>query len=139
MANAIKRKRFLKLLITLVVLLLINFPPFNIPFILIDRDDCRFSNADGSFTFKEITFKHHDYETSCKASFSQFKNQVRAREYGFESKDTLHLYRVTAKNPLKVYRYKAYLTEEKYKVDYADWDEIEQARGQFEPSGYRNF
>jgi hypothetical protein len=139
MANATKKKTVKTVLIVLALLLLINIPPLNIPFILIDRDDCRFSNGDGSFTFREITVKEHNYATSCKGSFSSFKERVHAGESGFVSKDTMHLYRVTSINPLKVWHYRAYLFNEKYKVSYADWKEINANRGQYQPNGYQDF
>jgi len=97
-------------------IILLNIPPIKYIF---GNDDCRYSNANGSFTFQEANFNSRDYENA-KWKFSEYKKR--------NSADTV-LYRLCDVNLLRVWKYGDYLLSEKYHLRYKSWPEIEKGRG----------
>ena len=100
----------------ILVIVLLNIPPIKFIF---SNDDCRYSNANGSFTFQEANFNSRGYENA-KWKFSEYKKRYSA--------DTT-LYRLCPMSPFYVWKYGDYLLSEKYRLLYKSWDEIENKRG----------
>jgi hypothetical protein len=98
------------------LLLLINIPPIKF---LLGTDDCQYSNADGSFTYDEMSFNDRDFAMGIRR-FDDFKV--------LHPGDTI-LYRLCPRNPLYIWKYGDYLFSKKYRLPYRSWKEIESARG----------
>jgi len=97
-------------------IILLNIPPIKYIF---GNDDCRYSNANGSFTFQEANFNSRDYENA-KWKFSEYKKR--------NSTDTI-MYRLCRINLLYVWQYGDYLFSPKYRLPYKSLQEIEKKRG----------
>ena len=107
------------ILIIVVILLVSNTRPAKAVFQAQGNSDCRYSNYNGSFTFEEMQFQSRDF-AMCLRKFQEFKKQ--------NNKDTI-LYRLCKTDVLKFWRYGDYLSEEKFKLPYMSWKEIEARRG----------
>ena len=84
--------------------------------------DLLYSNANGMFTFDEVNYANRNYQL-CLNNFRVFKL--------INKKDTI-LYRLTSKNPIKVWRWADYLFNKKYKLPYKLFKEVEKIRGAVE-------
>src|ERR1700730_3315717 len=84
-----------------------------------DSGDCSYSNYNGSFTFHEVEFKSRDFGM-CLRKFQEFKKQNHT--------DTV-LYRLCKSNYLKFWKYNYYLFDEKFRLQYMPWEEINARRG----------
>jgi hypothetical protein len=110
------------ILVVIILIIIVNLPPVNG---LTGHDDLLYSNANGSFTFDEANYAGRNFQL-CMDNFQAFKSTGK--------KDTL-LFRVTPRNVFKFWRWRDYLTKEKYNVPYKSWKEIELVRG---PVGNRS-
>lgn len=113
-----KRRKFLITIV--VVIILSNTWPFSaILKIMVDGDMYyRYSNFDGSNTSYE--FKSWTFEMAK----SQQERCIKSHP---EQKDK-NLYRLFKINPFAFWRWKLYLFDERYKLPYKDWGEIERKR-----------
>ena len=94
-----------------------NTPPFMyLVDWAIDLHHYRFSNASGSFTV--INTASADM-TGVKLAFQEY---IKTKHP--EPRDTI-LYRIFSKNPLAFWRWNSYLFDERHKLPYKSWDEIE--------------
>lgn len=110
-------------ILVLLTLLAANFTPLNWLFkISVDADRYCYSNLSGTVTVMENRFKNR--AISNFGQFSQVKPECRVP--GFES-DTL-MYRLFSKQPLAFWRWKEYLTDERYQLPYASWEEVKERR-----------
>lgn len=136
--NANKKKLIKITAISILFISMVNIPPLSFPFIILDRDDCQYSNGDGTFTFSEFTFKGKDFLTG-QYLFNAFKESVRNNDSGYVGCDTT-LYRIKKKEFYKFWHYGAYFFDEKYRVPYKDWDKISKKRVPLEvPQKYVDF
>jgi hypothetical protein len=120
----------LTILIIVVILLVSNTRPAKVVLESRDYSDCKYSNYNGSFTFEEMQFQSRDF-AMCLRKFQEFKKQ--------NNKDTI-LYRLCKTSVLKFWRYGDYLSDEKFKLPYMSWQEIEARRGPLlNKSGFQDF
>lgn len=94
------------------------------------KQDMRYSNFNGSFTFEEMNFfeRHFEY---CTNKFEKFKEDHHT--------DTI-LYRLDKIDLTKVWQYGRYIFEKRYHLPYMDWEEINKRRGVLEnKSGFQDF
>ena len=94
------------------------------------KQDMRYSNYNGSFTFEEMNFfeRHFEY---CSNKFAKFKEKNHT--------DTI-LYRLDKIDFTKVWQYGRYLYEKRYHLPYMNWDEIKERRGELgNKSGFQDF
>jgi hypothetical protein len=95
-----------------------------------DESDCSYSNRDGSFTFQEFQFNSRDF-AMCQRKFQEFKKQNHT--------DTV-LYRLCKSNYLKFWNYSDYFFDEKFRLPYKSWPEIEEIRGPIDhKTGFQDF
>jgi hypothetical protein len=91
--------------------------------------DCSYSNDNGSFTFEEMNSKERNFDM-CRRKFEEFKKQ---------GSDTI-LYRLCEKNVLRFWNWGNYLFQEKFKLPYRSWKEIEMRRGAIvSKTGFQDF
>jgi hypothetical protein len=115
MGSAITNMKKYTILFIIAVLLL-NLPPMNL---VLGPDDVSYSNNNGTFTFDESNASGRDYDL-CIENFEAFKSA--------KHRDTI-LYRITAINLLKFWRWGIYFVDDKYKLPYKSWEDIERIRG----------
>ena len=109
------------------LIVITNLPPIKL---LLGADDCKYCNKTGTFTFQEMNFGGYDYGL-CKNRFAEYKRQ--------RGIDTI-LYRATSMNPLCFWKYGDYLFEQKYRLPYMSWKEVELIRGPIRnKSGFQDF
>ncbi|MCS3801060.1 hypothetical protein [Niastella sp. OAS944] len=104
------------IILIIIVVVLSNLPPLKW---IVGPDDILYSNASGSFTFNELNYAGRNYQL-CIVNFEAFKS--------VHKEDTL-LFRITPINIFKFWRWNEYLTNDKYKLHYKSWKEIETKRG----------
>lgn len=131
MGNVIKQSFMSKTGITLIAILGLvvasNIPPLSI---LMESDDCKYSNSSGSFTFAETNFGGYDYDL-CVNRFTEYKRQFKS--------DTV-LYRLTSIKPLRFWNFREYLFDQKYHLPYRSWESIDRIRGPIRnKSGFQDF
>ncbi|WP_207515962.1 hypothetical protein [Longitalea luteola] len=107
-------KKFLLIIVSLIFIT--NLPPLNL---ITGPDDILYSNGNGTFTFAEVNTKGRNYDL-CIRIFEAFKSA--------HNNDTI-LYRITPMYPFKFWRWGAYLTKKKYKLQYMSWKDIDAVRG----------
>ena len=111
----------------LFLFIIINIPPIKF---LFSSDDCKYSNANGAFTFEEMNFNERNYEMG-EYKFQEFKK--------LNKNDTI-LYRLCPINILYVWKYGDYLFNKKYRLPYKPWQEIEALRKPvINKSGFQDF
>lgn len=109
-----------KIIIAVSIIILCNLPPLKWVITWFDNGDYRYSNNNGSFTYKEFQFKERDFDMGWRG-FLYFKKKCSCG-------DTV-LYRLNRNNPFKFWRYGEYLFQEKYQLPYQSWEKIEARRG----------
>ena len=100
----------------ILIIVILNIPPAKW---IAGPDDILYSNANGSFTFDESNVAGRNYNL-CIENFKVFKS--------VNNIDTV-LFRITPINLFKIWRWGDYMTNEKYKLKYKPWKQIETARG----------
>ncbi|KQB99369.1 hypothetical protein AQF98_17505 [Pedobacter sp. Hv1] len=96
-----------------------NIPPFTGIFrFFLDQKHYRYSNSDGTSTFYE--FMSRDFEMAKR-------RQAHCLLKKPDLKDRKH-YRLFSKNPLAFWRWRLYFFDERYKLPYKNWEEIEKTR-----------
>lgn len=113
-----RRKKIL--IIIFVIVVLSNTWPFSaILKIMVDGDmHYRYSNFDGSNTSYEFM----------SWTFENAKSQHKGCLENYPDQKDKNLYRLFKKNPLAFWRWRLYLFDERYKLPYKDWSEIERKR-----------
>ncbi len=85
---------------------------------MVDERHYRYSNANGSFTFYEFMSRNFEMmkisHQECLLDHPKLKDK--------------NVYRLFSKNPLAFWRWSMYLFDERYRLPYKDWKEIEQKR-----------
>ena len=102
-----------------IVIILSNVPPFRDYFrVTVDERHYRYSNANGSFTFYEFMSRNFNMmKYSHKVCLNQ-QSHLKDKQ----------VYRLFAKNPFAFWRWSLYLFDERYKLPYKNWKEIEEVR-----------
>ena len=95
------------------------FPITGLFTFLLDQKHYRYSNYNGSSTFYE--FMERDFEMAKRWHHGCLLQQP-------DLKDK-KLYRLFSKNPLAFWRWRLYFFDERYKLPYKNWEEIEKKRG----------
>ncbi len=113
-------KRINRILIVVACLVILaNVPPFTIFLkVFVDEKHYRYSNSNGSFTFSE--FMSRDFEMmkrnheGCLLSRPELKDK--------------QIYRLFTKNSFAFWRWRLYFFDERYKLPYKDFEEINKIR-----------
>lgn len=114
-----KRKRII-IIVIISVIVLSNITPFRqILKISIDERHYRYSNYNGSFTFYE--FMDRNFEMMKRMHNVCLSNHANQKDK--------NVYRLFSKNPLAFWRWWLYFSDERYKLPYKDWTEIQKTRG----------
>ncbi len=118
-----KKAYWLTGILLLVTVLAANLTPLNWLFMIsVDADRYCYANLSGTVTVMENRFKNRAI-----SDFSQFSHvKPECRVPGFEG-DTL-MYRLFSKQPLAFWRWKEYLTDERYNLPYITWETIKERR-----------
>jgi hypothetical protein len=118
-----KRVYRMTAILLLLTLLAFNLTPLNLLFKWsVDADYYTYSNYSGTVTVAEDWYKRK--LISNLSAFERVNPACATR--GFESDTTM--YRLFRKNPLAFWRWKDYLTDKRFDLPYADWNEIEKRR-----------
>lgn len=119
---AIKMKTRTKILIGVFAFCIIsNFSIFRTLFhIFTDEGYYRYSNYNGSSTTEEPVFKG--------AGLSRPKAAQQHCLIAYPNQLDKKLYRLFWKNPLAFWRWRSYFVDERYKLPYKSWKEIENLR-----------
>lgn len=103
----------------LAIIILANTWPFIWVFKnFVDERHYRYSNYNGSFTFYE--FMDRDFEM-----MKYSHQQCALHRPGLRDKK---IYRIFSKNPFAFWRWRLYFFDERYKLPYKNWEEIEKTR-----------
>lgn len=110
-------------ILLLITILAFNFTPLNLLFKWsVDADYYAYSNYSGTVTVTEDWYKR-----KLIGNVSAFaKVNPACVTKGFENDTTM--YRLFSKNPLAFWRWKDYLTDERFDLPYARWKDIEKRR-----------
>ncbi len=101
------------------IVILSNVPPVYGFFRLIfDSKHYRYSNSDGSFTSYEFMGRRFDTVKNMHSSCLGHDHNITDKT----------LYRLFSKNPLAFWRWRLYFFDERYKLPYKDWRQIEKIR-----------
>jgi len=116
--------------IYLVLIAAITIIIINIGSTALHNIDCKYSNYNGSFTFEEMNSKERNFDMATY-KFMEFKK--------LKQGDTV-LYRLCKINLLEFWNWGSYLFEEKFRLPYTSWSEIEARRGPVTlRSGFQDF
>ncbi|MBN9296847.1 MAG: hypothetical protein J0I41_07535 [Filimonas sp.] len=116
-----------------VLLVIINLPPIAAPLrTIIDDNQFRYSNADGSYTIQEHFFKAR----LMREPYTNKVHQDFIKRYPGTT-DTI-IYRLYWRNPLCFWRWGYYLFDKRYSTfQYKNWDKIKEVRDKKEASGIK--
>lgn len=116
----IKMKRIKKILIVIAcIVILANVPPFTTLFkVFVDEKHYRYSNSNGSFTFYEFMDRN----------FEMMKRNHKSCLLRRPELEDKQVYRLFTKNPLAFWRWRLYFFDERYKLPYRDFGEINKIR-----------
>lgn len=116
----LKMKRYKKFLITIAgIIILSNTYPFTqLLKISVDERHYRYSNYNGSFTFYEFMDRNFEMMKSSHDGCLSYRPNLKDKR----------LYRVFSKNPLAFWRWRLYFFDERYKLPYKNWADIEKTR-----------
>lgn len=113
-----KRTRYI--FIIAVIMIVSNVSLLNVVFdVFANANDVSYSNDNGTFTFEEINFNRRDFEM-CRRRWQNYKQT--------NLKDNTTLYRITKKNYLQFWMWHTYVTDDRFKLPYKDWDSISDKR-----------
>jgi len=114
-----KSKRNITIAI-IAIIVLSNVTPFRqILKIAVDQRHYRYSNYNGSFTFYEYMDLNFEMMKRMHGVCSSHHPNLKDKK----------VYRLFTKNPLAFWRWWLYFFDERYKVPYKNWADIEKARG----------
>ena len=127
-----KRNKKTITILVLIFIIMSNLPPVQSLYDLsFDEDLYRYSNCDGSVTFQEIYFKNRDY-TIAELLYSDYIKKHNEADCKF--------YRLFKINPLAFWRWRYYLFDKRYRLEYKNWNDILIIRGDIKSkSGYQDF
>ena len=96
-----------------------NINPFNgILKTFVDEKHYRYSNYNGSFTFYEFMSRNFNMMKYSHGICLNQQSHLKDKQ----------IYRLFTKNPLAFWRWRLYFFDERYKLPYKNWKEIEELR-----------
>lgn len=113
-------RRNIKLTILIIgIIILSNLAPFVWMFKnFVDERHYRYSNYNGSFTFYEFMDRNFQMMNGSHNMCLSYRPNLKDK----------HIYRLFSKNPFAFWRWRLYFFDERYKLPYKDWKEIEKTR-----------
>ncbi|WP_316794733.1 hypothetical protein [Pedobacter frigoris] len=101
------------------IIILSNIPPISALIqISVDERYYRYSNYNGTMTFTQFMSRN----------FEMMKNRHNSCLLARPNLKDKQVYRLFTKNPFAFWRWRLYFFDERYKLPYKDWKEIEKVR-----------
>jgi hypothetical protein len=127
-----KRNKKAIAVLVFIFIVISNLPPIQSLFDLsIDQDLYKYSSCDGAVTFQEITYKNRDYKIA-ELLYSDYMSKHKNIDCKF--------YRLFQINPFAFWRWRYYLFDKRYRLEYKNWNNILKVRGKItNKTGYQDF